>query len=291
MDLEHLLTELNIPFKRPGEHHHATSNRVQIDCPYCSKGSGHFRLGIHRSGRYASCWTCGVKGVATALAEAAGELPRMAREALRKLEPYQSPINNPERLGALKLPQGIGPMRSAHRKYLRGRGFCPEQLNRLWGVQGIGGNGRRLAWRLFLPLTLAGKTVSWTTRALTDGGARYWTAKPDEEIISSKRLLLGEEYARHSIIVVEGPMDAYRIGPGAVATLGTMVTGAQVAKIAAYPQRYIAFDNEPDAQKRASALCDALESLPGETYRLTLDAKDAAECSEQEIQQLRNLLR
>jgi len=88
--------------------------------------------------------------------------------------------------------------------------------------------------------------------------------------------------------VCEGAFDAWRIGPGAVATLGVGYSEAQVGRILRFPIRAICFDSEPQAQKRARKLRDELTGFKGETYVIELEsAKDASEASEVEILQIR----
>jgi hypothetical protein len=54
-----------------------------------------------------------------------------------------------------------------------------------------------------------------------------------------------------------------------------------------YPVRVVCFDNEQEAQKRATVLAKTLESLPGKTYNISLDAKDPGCAHESEIKELR----
>jgi hypothetical protein len=56
--------------------------------------------------------------------------------------------------GKLKLPKGIVPMLSAHKEYLRGRGFDPDAVAKTWAVRGIG-LASRLAWQTPLVRDLA----------------------------------------------------------------------------------------------------------------------------------------
>jgi DNA primase len=131
--------------------------------------------------------------------------------------------------------------------------------------------------------------VSWTTRSISysDRVTRYVSAALDEEKIFHKELLYGEDFARHAVIVNEGILDAWRIGPGAVATFGSGYSQEQLERIAKYPTRAICFDNEPEAQKRARKLSNDLSALPGETYNVLLDKKDAADESKENIKRLR----
>ena len=148
----------------------------------------------------------------------------------------------------------------------------------------------RLPWRLFIPFHIHGEVVSWTTRSIGQNGLRYVSASSDQEKVNHKSILYGEDFCRHAVIVHEGPFDVWRTGPGAVATCGTGFSRSQLLRLSNYPVRVICFDNEKQAQQRATELCDLLEPFPGETIQVTLDAKDAAEASDKEINQLRRFL-
>lgn len=178
------------------------------------------------------------------------------------------------------------PLLPIHKEYLEKRGFNSAELKRLWRLKSIG-LASKLAWRIFIPIHFNNETVSWTTRKIGDNGARYISAKSTEEIVSAKTLLYGEDYIQQSLIVCEGPTDAWRIGPGAVATMGISYTKEQVSRISKYPQRVICFDSELEAQKRARKLCNDLESFPGKTLNVVLDSKDPGSASYEEIQELR----
>jgi DNA primase len=145
---------------------------------------------------------------------------------------------------------------------------------------------------VFIPLFWRGKVVSWTTRSISpDASLRYVNAKPEQEAVSMKTLLYGEEHCNNAVIVHEGPTDAWRTGCGAVATMGATYTKAQILRLSKYPKRIICFDSESDAQKRALALCDTLKVFSGTTLRVVLDAKDAGSATDKEIRLLRKMLR
>jgi len=63
------------------------------------------------------------------------------------------------------------------------------------------------------PSDYKGRIVSWTTRSISNQGKRYINASEREESVSMKTLLYNEDYARHCVIVTEGPGDVWRIGP------------------------------------------------------------------------------
>lgn len=294
MSLLAILSEYRIPYRLAGQHHHTTKNRISVDCPFCSPNSNKFRLGIHLVRESVNCWICGKVPPyraygALGLSPAAQEAIRYAQRNPGHWLPQSTQITQPPS-GILTLPTGLGPLLEVHKDYLLQRGFDPEQLTQEWGIQGIG-LAPRLSWRVFIPITYQGRMVSWTTRAISPSATlRYITAKPEEESLPSKSILFGADKARHSIIICEGPLDPIKIGYGGTATLGVNYSCKQLREMARFPRRYICFDNEPGAQKRAGELMDDLCDLPGETQNIILDAKDPAEAGESELKQLRGLL-
>lgn len=285
MNITEILNELGIPYKQQGEHHHTTTGWVQVDCPNCSPNSQKWNLGIALNFLASNCWVCGPVSLSEALVEISKEPWQKIKQLLGGFErTYERKIRVK---GKLKLPEGLGPLLPIHESYLSARGYNPEELTRLWGIQGIG-LASKLAWRLFLPVQYRGEIVSWTTRAVADDVDRkYINARPEEENLPIKSILFGWDYIRHAAIVVEGPFDAITLGPGAVATLGTSYTREQVLLLSSLPVRAICFDNEPEAQKRAKALCEELQAFDGETYRVEIDAKDPGCASKKQIAELR----
>lgn len=188
----------------------------------------------------------------------------------------------------MKEPRGIGPLLRAHRSYLEGRHFDPAKLELLWGIAGIGLARGSLKWRIYIPITHKGRRVSWTARAIGDRASlRYLSASPQEEAVPHKTVLYGLDWCVHTVIVVEGPADAWRVGPGAAAVFGTSYTPAQVRLLSKIPNRIICFDNSAVAQDRADQLARDLSAFPGSTVRVNLDADDPGSASKREIRVLR----
>lgn len=284
MRYQEILSDLGVPFVVEG-HEHCRPGWVQLDCPYCSPRSQHWRLGLSLSGGYVHCWACGHHPIVEALAEIT-DRPYREIKALLGGAAKEAPRDLPRR-GKLVVPPGVSPLSPAHRSHLSGRGFRAQEIADLWGVKGIG-IASSLQWRLWIPITLNWEVVSWTTRALGENQLRYISASPQQEAVNHKHLLYGEEYCRYAVIVHEGPTDVWATGPGAVATLGMGFHRKQVLRLAKYPTRVICFDNEPDAQRRAKELCRQLMAFPGETYNVVLSGKDAASSPEEEIRELRS---
>ncbi len=287
MNALELIQKLHIPYREHGAHHHTTSRFIQIDCPWCSPGQSRWRMGIRLDGRRATCWVCGPHYVANTLSEAS-QIPRKTvSKLLEDLE--EDEVELKVRAGKLTLPPGVGPLLKPHRQYLEKRGIDPDEASKLWGARGLGQVGR-LPWHVFIPIRQGASVVSWTTRSLDDTGRRYTNARPDEEVVGCNTVLYGEEYVKHTVLVVEGPLDVWKVGPGAVATLGSNPSTHQLLAIAQYPRRVVCYDNEEEAQHKARWMVGQLSIMPGQTSLITLDAKDPGCASEKELSQLRRYL-
>lgn len=283
-----ILNQLNIPFVAEGKY--ASPGWVQFNCPFCDGGSDPNRpyCGYNLASNYVNCWRCGGHPLGKTLMSLAGISWPEAKKLLGGLEVDREALSHLPKRGKLQLPAGLGPLLPCHRKYLRGRGFDPDELVQLWGLQGIG-LAPRLPWRIFIPIVYQGQTVSWTTRKTGEGGSssRYWSARPDQEVFNHKELLYGSDYCRHSVVIVEGPTDVWRIGPGAVAVLGTGIKQKQLLGISNILVRVICFDSDVAGQHRANLLCNALSAFPGDTYNVVLDSKDPGSATPKEIKRLR----
>jgi len=292
MNTQSLLDDLDIPYREVGHDHHISQGWIGLECPFCGRGSGKHHLGIKLEGGWASCWSCGSHSLADVLMELTGEPYAEVRRRLDRItafNPPGTPSEGRSRRGRVKVPPGVEALSGPHRRYLRGRGFDPDVVAQLWGVRGIG-IGTRLAWRLWIPIHHRGEVVSWTTRTIGEGGQRYISAHADEESVSAKSILYGADLARHAIIVVEGPTDAWRIGAGGVATMGVGYSREQVIAMIDYPVRAVCFDVEPDARRRQHKLIDELSGHPGETFGVELETgKDLASANRGEVLAVREM--
>lgn len=286
MDIQEILQKANIQYFDGQGHHHCRPGWIQLDCPYCGKNSGKFHLGYNKHSHYFVCWKCGGLPLIRTLADITGFSYKESKQLCGDIDPVEEEVIV-EKRGTLIVPRSCRTLLHQHKEYLRSRKLNPDEIVQLWHVKGIG-IASELSWRLFIPIEQRSEVVSWTTRSLKPNAVlRYISAKPEEEKLNHKHLLYGSDFVRHSVVVVEGPIDVWRIGPGAVCTFGLQYTQQQLLKLVKYPIRYICYDNEPKARTRAVALAESLGVFPGQTYQITLDAKDAGEASEKELRKLR----
>ncbi len=281
--IKDILEMHDVPHAGAG-HRHGRHGWVQVDCPWCGQGSGKFHLGISLTTGASSCWRCGKKNTAAVLAALTGLPQAKAREHIDGATLEATPARH---TGRLALPYGRQPLGNAHKAYLAGRGLDADMVAQVWGVEGIG-LAAKLKWRLFIPVFHYGELVSWTTRSIGTEGQRYLSAGSNEESVPHKHILYGADYAKHAIVIHEGPLDVWATGPGAVATFGTAYSEAQLLAMSRYIVRAVCFDTEPDAQHRARNLASRLSAYPGETHNVVLETGvDAVVAHPDEIKELR----
>jgi len=279
-----ILEEHEINFKQAGEHSHVRQGWIGIDCDRCGEGTQKFHLGINIENGYATCWRCGYRDLSEVLTQITGQ--RINRETIDGLRRGRPSTRLPE-IRPVRLPAGRLPLSPVHRRYLEGRGLDASLVASRWGLEGLSIHAV-LGWRIFIPVHLHGKIVTWTTRAIGAQPLRYKSASPNKDGgMPIKDLLYGEDFVRHAVVVVEGPADVWRIGPGAVATFGIAYSQEQVERLSKFPIRAVCFDAEPRAQRAAGKLCEALHCFPGETYQIELEHGDPGEATDEQIDFIR----
>jgi len=286
MTIQDFLRQHGIDYREGGSHRHVRAGWIGIDCPRCGQGTGKFHAGIELSTGRAACWKCGGFNSMKLLAEAAGiDWNAVQKTGISFLSGVDAPRIDFKPGRGLEYPKGLTSLQKPHRAYLKRRGFDPDSIETLWGIQSTGPLSS-LAWRIWIPIELGGRVVSWTTRAIGERNPKYLSASPEQELVNHKTVLYGEDLAGHALLVVEGPTDVWAVGPGAVATLGLKVTPQQIERMGNHPMRAICFDS--DARRQAEALADVLQQYPGETHVVQLETgDDLADADEDEIGEIR----
>ena len=291
-DITEVLRDLSIDFRREGQHHHAHRGWVNVDCPWCGERN-RFHMGFSLRSFACNCWICGSHRVVDSLAKASGRPIPEILQLTRGMSFGDWKRPETDRRQELRIPDGLEEtLSNLHWRYLEGRGFNPSRIVSTFRIRTISGlsSWKNYRWRIFIPLFFRGEMVSWLTRSVGDREPRYRNAPLDSEKMRAKDLLYGEDLARSSIIVCEGPTDVWRIGPGAVATMGMQVTERQVIRMLDYPVRIVCFDRSRSAQNRAFHLCRKLTPHPGTTINVLLDSDDPGCATKEEVQDLRKML-
>ena len=291
-DVRRFLQDEKIPYKTSGTN--VSAGWIEIHCPFpfCNDPSEH--MGVNLATSMYNCWKCGEHGPFTKLVsvilkcgwkraeEISAEyfkpsLIRDRKEEITERKKFAFPTGTTDKLPAL------------HKSYLKSRGFDSIEVQTKYGVKACYQIGElAYRYRLIIPIIMFGRIMSFTARDVTDSQEPKYTNMPNRDsIIPIKQCLYNIDNAKDKIVIVEGIFDAWRIGDGAIATLGTKYTMTQVKMILDKKPKsvFVLFDR--DAEKEANKLAAVLHPYIPHTEILEIDVKDPAELSDKEVKILR----
>jgi len=268
----------HIPYFVEGTEH-TRPGWVQTQCPYCSGRVGD-HLGFNQAFGYFNCWRCGPHPVIFTLSRQTGMTASAVRSIIGSYQTRRpvKPVKIEVRRYAFKFPSGTGQIAKAHEKYLVKRNYKPAEVERVWQVMGTGPvavlDGIDYKFRLVVPIILDNKIVSFQARDITGKARlRYLACPKQRELLDHKFTLYGLDQCNDNerVVIVEGIFDAWRIGPGAVATFGIQYTKQQVHRLVdSFTKALVVYDDELQAQRQARQLQGMLEM-----YGITTDVGTA----------------
>ena len=280
-----------------GGHHHAHQGWAQIHCPFCSSGIEGYHLGFSLERGSFNCWRCGKHSVWDTLGRLLNTNDKqLIGQVFSKYDKAQARVRDTkkkQRKRSAKKPAGMDALTSHHKRYLRGRGFSPKLLTEKWGVQGTEHLGGQWRWRLIYPIqNQEGDIVGYQGRTIRRKCKPKYKMSDDADMTEDATTLL---YGHHkatgdTILVTEGVTDVWNFGYGTVATMGIDWTLEQANKIRQYKNRFIMFDPEEQAQKRAEELAKWLSYFPGNTEIIEDLPCDPGDLDEDEVNEIKALL-
>jgi len=251
-------------------HHHCHEGWIQLHCPFCAGGVSGFHLGFSLESGYFNCWRCGGHSVWSYL----GEILRTSdRSKIYKvLQKYQMDSPGIPRTrrhrSVLVPPPHLESLSHQHRSYLRRRGFRSREIEREWGLEGTRHLSGKWNWRVVgticnrfgVPVAHIGRSISSRAKP------KYRITDKQDCAEDPNGFLYGiHNVPGDSIVVVEGPADVWRLGPGSVATLGIDWTVTQANLIRQFKHRFVCYDPDQNAQRSARRLAEWLSAYPGST--------------------------
>ncbi len=271
-DMERLYRDYGIEHATVGTKH-CRPGWVQTACPFCSGTTGD-HLGYNLVAGYFNCWRCGSHRVNDVLCLLLNISFRqvdsvLSGYVLRKKRKRHDPVSvvTSRKQKHLGLPLGTKELKEQHRGYLIKRKYDPDELVAIWGLKGTGAIGP-YKFRVIAPITVNEQLVSYQGRDYTGRHLLKYKACPKEqEVIHHKHIVYGMDQCFDSdiLVVVEGITDAWRLGPGAVATFGIKYTTPQIKTIARlasnFRRTFILFDSEVQAQQQAQKLRASLQMV------------------------------
>lgn len=302
MELKEFLDDLDIEYWDSGKN--VTIGWLNIQCPFCDDDSNH--LGIRVKDLRVHCWKCGPKNLLRLVRELTHTSYREAKEIVKKVDAsfYIQPETKEDRQKLLnydnfvKLPkESTRHFPKMHRDYLRSRGLKPLETIRTYKLRAVYNYGK-YAFRIIIPIFKDGRLASFTSRDVTGyGEPKYKHAGPLESVLKAKNLLYGADEITKGgdAVMVEGVIDKWKLGKGAMATLGTMVSGQQMVQLASMELRklFIFFDNDRAGRVSARKLSKTVAPLAKqvEIIKLSGKGKDPGELTKEEAYMVMKSLR
>jgi hypothetical protein len=310
IDFAALCRRYNVPVIEDSGHHHATRGWVQTPCPFCDPNASGYHLGYSKDSGALHCWRCDkldlwdtlavftgisdqekLKGIYAEYATERGnagfqkELKKVRQKMIQPpsgicttLRWFYGNCEDPD----AKNNSTISPY---HVRYLGSRNFNHWQLVEEWGIGATAQLGGEWAWRVIIPIrSRDGQTIAYQGRAISPGvKPKYKATDRDLWLEPPEQVLYGiDKIKGDSVIVVEGCPGVWRFGPGAVATLGIGWHQEQADILRHFRNRFICFDPEEKAQRRAEELAEALSIYPGNTEVLSGFKTDPGEFTDEE---------
>jgi len=254
-----------------------------------------YHLAWNIAGNYLNSWISGGMSLRSYLKTVCPQTPY---DTLMEQygDEYQFIHRLEKRQNATQLDFNFEPLSEVAKQYLRRRNFDPDMLASKYGLR-WGGIFGDWAFRIIIPIYFDGRVVSWQGRIIRDSPdiPRYLTLSIEKSLVDPKSVLFNEQNVKgDTAVVVEGPMNTFRWGDGAVASLGTSFTEEQVRRLATYKRVLILFDCEKTAQVKAHRLATRLAALGVPDVQVVdmefSGDKDIAECNDEEIKEIKKKL-
>ena len=291
LDFLKLARDRHLPYILSG-HHHCHEGWAQVHC-LCTGCRHGWHLGWNLEKGFFHCWRCGpinkVQYLSAALRLPPGDVLGLLRQyETNRTPPRRTPVARPP---SVPLPQGTGPLGRAHRLYLEGRGFDPDRLVEEWGLLATGQTADAWRWRVIIPITHEGELAAYQGRAIgPDVQPRYHTTDATACTVPPTELIYGlDRVPGDHVVIVEGVTGVWRLGPGAVATLGIDWKREQANRLRTFPTRYILFDPEPLARRKAISLARHLSQFGGHTEVLDDLPTDSGALPWSKVKRLREI--
>lgn len=292
INMEQLLSDNRIPFITGGQHKRVGKSWIGIHCPFCV-GKQDYHLGFNKDSQAWSCWRCGKHYTFDVLHKLLNLTDNKIYQLIKQYQDRPQRRREPEikeRASSLYMPGEPLDNVGAARIYIEGRGFNPDKIIKLYGVKATGPVGN-YKHRIMIPIFYKGRIVSYQGRDITGKAElKYKACSEPEEIIHHKHIVYNYDSAEKITIVVEGILDAWRIGEGCVATFGVGYTTKQTQLLAMFKKVFILFDLDEDAQTRADHLAYHLQAMGTRAYiisDLLNEGEDPAMLKKDEVRVLR----
>lgn len=297
MNIIEYLKDKDINISYEGEKN-VSKGWIGIQCifPDCDDQSNH--LGIYLYGDYFKCWVCGKGGSYVKLIKEIEQCTWSEAYAIERdyedfgyeyLKKEFNEIKKESELKEIILPKNFIPLKENtgnwdHKihYFIASRGFDIEYTINKYNLFYSGHLGID-AFRLIIPIYINNMMVAYVGRDISGlNNKKYKNSSNEKSVIPVGKCLYEIDKIKNNdkIILVEGPLDQWKLGDGAVATFGITYTKEQIQLLREKnPSKIIIlFDSEKKAQEQAIKLANDIWFCPTEIQTVNL-VKDPGELS------------
>lgn len=251
-------------------------NRVRINCQFCTKrgkqedSKQHLYISLHQD--FFMCYRCGKKGKYRDIERVYNiTLPFKQGLSVPQTLPEPTRFYDPEII-ALPPHQSVFEndmfSQSAH-KYLNDRGIDDVTIKK-YSISLVTEGDEK--GRILIPLLYKGKPIAYQTRQFFFDGIKYLT--------SGERGIFNLDCGYASVVLVEGPFDAIRVGDYAVCGMGTNLSGKQMELLSMFFKEItILYDSDISGYQLVD-LGERLVQKGLEVYIARLQEGDPSSCSD-----------
>jgi DNA primase len=292
MNIEDYLEDKGIEVATDGKN--VARGWIEINCPYCGDDPS-THLGINTDSYGFNCWRCGTKGNLIQLIQKLESCStQVAEKIVAQLQKKVQIKTKTEPVTILDLPEGIvtGEIPELHRRYLLNRGFTNHHaLSLQYNLMYCGEVGE-YKLRILIPVYIDNRMVTYTSRDVTGiAHVKYKSCHNDKAIIPIKNCLYNIDRIRDSVVIVEGPFDAMRIGNGSVALFGKIITTQQLLLLYKYKPNNVFILLDRDAKKEAESISRTMIQFFNHVEVIHIENyKDPGELPASEVKHLRKEL-
>ena len=268
---------------------------IGVQCLWCDDESNHLGIDLERKG--INCFRCPVKGTIIKLIMRVDNCS--FAESLRVVKKFShiSALTDRRSLGPEQMPQSVtrleldalaeNELLKLHHDYLASRNFDPQYIFDKYQLRCNGPLGN-FNLRLIIPFYERKRLVTFTTRDVT-GKARipYIHCAKLKSILHPKDTLYNIDTVEDTALVLEGVTDVWRMGDGAVATMGDKWTAKQLTLLKNLKRCFILYDTEDEAQENAERLAYNLSITVPDVHVLGLEEGDPADISPDDAKSIR----
>lgn len=252
---------------------------VNIQCIFCDDHSNH--LGVNPDGGY-SCWRCRAHGSILKLIVniercSYARAREIAREFGKNFDHVEhiAPTSSRSCLtsNGEVLPSSFTPiLPKRHKAYIESRGYSPRNLIRKYKLGFIPGKWRN---RIIIPIYMKGELVAFSGRDITEKNKPKY--KLGNYKIERNDIIYNiDNVPNRKVVVVEGYSDCWRIGDGAIATMGTNFSTRQLVTITQVAdEAFVLFDEQ--AFDVGEELADQLSGVMANVHHITIESNRSEE--------------